>query len=101
LFDGCLVAGLSFLGHPGDFGQGALVQVVARATLLPQGSRSPTVSGSVPRLRHFDFSRKGLKWSAFLIKIPQEERKKSLRCVSLKPTRSRALLASVLAKLRG
>jgi hypothetical protein len=54
-FDGCLMAGLSFLENPGDFGQDALVRVVARATRLPQGSRSPTVRGSVPRLRHFDF----------------------------------------------
>jgi hypothetical protein len=101
LFDGCLVAGLIFLEHPGDFGKGAMVRVVARASRLPQGSRSPTVRGSVPRLRHFDFS-KSLKWRAFLTEIPQEERKIFLAmCESEADATTRALLASVLAKLCG
>jgi hypothetical protein len=58
LFDGCLVASLSFMEHLGDFGKGALLRAVARTTRLPQGSRSPKVRGSVPRLRHLDFHEK-------------------------------------------
>jgi hypothetical protein len=57
LLDGCIVAALSLLEHPGDLGQNALVQVVARAARLPQGSRSPTARGFVPRTWHFDFTR--------------------------------------------
>jgi hypothetical protein len=56
LLDGYIVAALSLLEHPDDLGQSALVRVVARATRLPQGSRSPTARGFVPRTWHFDFT---------------------------------------------
>ena len=56
--DGCIAATLSLLEHPGDLGQSALVRVVARATRLPQGSKSPTARGFVPRTWHLDFTRR-------------------------------------------
>ena len=55
---GCIVATHSLLEHPGDLGQIALVRVVARATRLPQGSRSPMAHGFPPCIRHFDFTRR-------------------------------------------
>jgi hypothetical protein len=73
LFDGCLVAGIIFLEHPGDFGKGVLVRVVARTTRLKQGSKSPALHGSVPRPRHCEFPRKDIKWRVFLTKIPQKK----------------------------
>ena len=57
LLDGCIATALSLSEHPGDLGQNALLRVVARATRLPQGSRSPTARGFVPRTWHFDFTR--------------------------------------------
>ena len=58
LLDGCIVAALSLLENPGGIGQGALVRVVARVTRLPQGPRSPTARGFVPRIWNFDFTRR-------------------------------------------
>jgi hypothetical protein len=95
LLDGCIVAALSLLENPGDIDQITFARVVARATRLPQGSKAPRRVGLL-RLLGISISREGTKWRAFLTRI--SEKKNSLRCVSPKPKRPRALLASVLAK---
>jgi hypothetical protein len=82
LFDGCLVAGLSFLELPGDFGKGSLVRVVARATCLPQGPRSPVVRRSVPRLRHFDFHEKILYGGSFSQSLSRRKKNVLVFCES-------------------